>query len=99
MHKWYKGQITIQLGTIVEAQEDSTKERNSAHDAINLDFLTELKELVKAKGYSSNFVGFDLQLAGNATMTDIEALEKNVHQAKLKEDVIRGKATVTKIYF
>lgn len=99
MHKWYNGQITIQLGTIVEAQEDSTKERNSAHDAINLDFLTELKELVKSKGYSSNFVGFDLQPAGNATMTDIEALEKNVHQAKLKEDVIRGKATVTKIYF
>lgn len=99
MHKWYKGQITIQLGTIVEAQEDSTKERNSAHDAINLDFLTELKELVKAKGYSSNFVSFDLQPAGNATMTDIEALEKNVHQAKLKEDVIRGKATITKIYF
>jgi len=99
MHKWYNGQITIQLGTIVEAKEDSTKERNSAHDAINLDFLTHLKELVKAKGYSSNFVGFDLQPAGNTTMTYIEALEKNVHQAKLKEDVIRGKATVTKIYF
>lgn len=99
MHKWYKGQITIQLGTIVEAKEDITKERNSAHDAINLNFLTELKELVKAKGYSSNFVGFDLQLAGDATMTDIEALEKTVRQAKAKEDVIRGKATVTKIYF
>ena len=38
MHKWYNGQITIQLSTIVEAQEDSTKERNSAHDAIDLDF-------------------------------------------------------------
>lgn len=99
MHKWYKGQITIQLGTIVEAKEDITKERNSAHDAINLNFLTELKELVKAKGYSSNFVGFDLKLAGDATMTDIEALEKTVRQAKAKEDVIRGKATVTKIYF
>ncbi|MFW7186720.1 hypothetical protein [Lysinibacillus sp. BNK-21] len=99
MHKWYKGQITIQLGTIVEAQEDSTKERNSAHDAINLDFLTELKELVKAKGYSSNFVSFDLHLAGDATSTDIEGLEETVRQAKAKEDVIRGKATVTKIYF
>lgn len=99
MHKWYKGQITIQLGTIVEAQEDSTKERNSAHDAIDLDFLTDLKELVKAKGYTSNFVGFDLQLAGDATMTNIEELDKTVRQAKAKEDVIRGKATVTKIYF
>jgi len=99
MLKWYNGQITIQLSTIVKSQEDSTKERNSAHDAINLDFLTELKELVKAKGYSSNFVGFDLQLAGDATMTDIEALEKTVRQAKAKEDVIRGKAIVTKIYF
>lgn len=99
MHKWYNGQITIQLSTIVEAQEDSTKERNSAHDAIDLDFLTDLKELVKAKGYTSNFVGFDLQLAGDATMTDIEELEKTVRQAKAKVDVIRGKATVTKIYF
>lgn len=99
MLKWYNGQITIQLSTIVKSQEDSTKERNSAHDAISLDFLTELKELVKAKGYSSNFVGFDLQLAGDATPTDIEELEKTVRQAKGKEDVIRGKATVTKIYF
>ncbi|MFJ7668260.1 hypothetical protein ACIQXI_14270 [Lysinibacillus sp. NPDC097195] len=99
MHKWYNGQITIQLSTIVEAQEESTKECNSAHDAIDLDFLTDLKELVKAKGYTSNFVGFDLQLAGDATMTDIEELDKTVRQAKAKEDVIRGKATVTKIYF
>ncbi len=54
---------------------------------------------MKAKGYSSNFVGFDLQLAGDATMTDIEALENTVRQAKAKEDIIRGKAPVTKIYF
>lgn len=84
MLKWYNGQITIQLSTIVKAQEDSTKERNSAHDAIDLDFLTELKELVKAKGYSSNFVGFDLQPGGNATTSDIEALEKKCSSSKIE---------------
>lgn len=99
MHKKYSGLITIQLSTIVEAQKDSTKERNSAHDGIDLDFLDELMYLVMAKGYKSTFVGFDLQLVGDATKDDIKSLNEAVSRAESKAAVTRGKATVTRISF
>lgn len=99
MHKLYNGQITLQLSTIVEAQQDSVKERNSAHEAIDNDFLRELMTLVKAKGYFCGYADFDLQQCGEATITDLENLEKKVKEAKDKEEEIRGKVTVTKISF
>lgn len=99
MHKCYSGQITISLSTIVAAKEDSTKERNSAHEAIDLGFLNELMALVEAKGYISGFASFDLKLSGEAGKAELEKLNRHVMEAKKKEDVIRGKATVTKIPF
>lgn len=99
MYKCYNGQITISLSTIVTAQEDSTKERNSAHEAIDLELLKELQALAEARGYISSFVSLDLHLMGESGAKELEYLNKNVQKAKNKEDEIRGKTTVTKVYF
>lgn len=99
MKKLYSGQIIIQISTIVDSQNDSIKERDAAHAAIDLDFLRELSNLAMAKGYSSNSAGFDLKVIREASENDVENLKEAVRKARAEEQVIRGEDTVCRIYF
>lgn len=74
--KLYSGEITLQVFTTVEANEDSVQERNNAHLALDFDLFSELRKLVEERGYHVQFVGADLHYDEDADTSDIEFISK-----------------------
>lgn len=80
--KLYGGNITLQVFTTVEANEDSVQEHNNAHLELDFDLFAELRKLVEERGYHVSIVAADLHYDEDAETSDIEFISKKKTESK-----------------
>lgn len=89
--KLYGGNITLQVFTTVDANEDLVQERNNAHLDLDLDLFAKLRKLIVDQGYDVSVVGADLHFIDDADEAEIDLVNKRKEAAKKrrKESTLR----------
>lgn len=80
--KLYSGEITLQVFTTVEANEEPVQERNNAHLDLDFDLFSELRKLVEGRGYHAPYVGADLHHVEDVDKSVIEFVSKKKAESK-----------------
>lgn len=94
MKKLYGGKITLEVYTVVDHCEDSTQERNNAHEDCDFDLFGELRSIAKAKGLYVSFVGADLHRIEDVSNAEIELVHKHKVKAKMEEKAGKKSRTI-----
>ncbi|MEK4701293.1 hypothetical protein ACTHOQ_18440 [Solibacillus silvestris] len=81
-NKLYGGEVTLQVFTTVEANDDLVQERNEAHKNLDFDLFAELRKLVEEKGYHVSIVAADLHYVEDADKSDVDFISNEKIESK-----------------